>query len=445
MIKKIRQIYDSESFDIFKSFNKQGYSLILIANMIARLSTTGFPFLIAFFMSSYEVGAIKVFLSYISFFAIFAGLGIDAGIVRYCSAKRSPKERDRLFDDLFIIGIIFSLIVAVIMAIIAWMRLISVDSSINNMLLLGSISLPFIVTSLYSSVYLQAQRRFKTYAKLNVSLNVLSLPIFLILTILFQLKGFVIGHIISNILISIIMLKVAHRDPIKDVFKPIFARIRRIKDSMKFSLYSLFANAVGQLNYVLDIIMMSMLAVSVPDIGYYSIAQILIFGLRQFIMAANQISVPLLSKKFSEGPKIAREHYMKHKKFITMVSLIVFFAGLIFIPFAIKLLFGEKYLPAIPVFIILLAGLYFWSQYSIIGITLLAFGRSDINLYISSATLFVNIMLNYVLIRSFGTTGAATSMLATYIFVSIVSSYVFYKTDVFNEMSGKMQKPGRSG
>ena len=88
------------------------------------------------------------------------------------------------------------------------------------------------------------------------------------------------------------------------------------------------------------------------------------------------------------------------------------------------LLFGNNYIQSIPIFNVLLIGLFFWSIGSVNAMTLLCRGRPDLNFYTVLIEGIINIALNIIFIMHMGVIGAAVATAITYFIRFIINSYL---------------------
>lgn len=177
--------------------------------------------------------------------------------------------------------------------------------------------------------------------------------------------------------------------------------------------------SVAQLGAIIysyiDILMIGVL-LSTVDVGYYRAASNLIFVAASMI-AMSDIFLPLFTQL--EG-KDLENAFRRISRYTSVLSLPIAITGYYFASEIISVIYGKEYLSASMPFSILSFALVPMAYGYIISI-LPAKGKVEYNAYIIIASIFFNLVLNYILILKLGIAGAAIATLLSRIFTLIIA------------------------
>jgi O-antigen/teichoic acid export membrane protein len=163
--------------------------------------------------------------------------------------------------------------------------------------------------------------------------------------------------------------------------------------------------------------------VSQAFIGYYTAAwNIAIF----LILFANSISTTLFPEmsKASENGNIEKVVDLLEKSLsYTGLFLIPGLVGAVLLGDRILLIYGESFTQATPVLVILIGAALFQSYQDQLKTTLNALDRPDLSFWLNMLFIVVNVVMNVVLIYTFGWVGAAVAT-ALSVVVSLLAAYI---------------------
>lgn len=255
---------------------------------------------------------------------------------------------------------------------------------------------------------LLAQQKYLAYTITNICGNITRLALLAIFSANFALPIFIGANLLAIIIGSSL-------NKILPVFK-----INNFKEIWRFSRFAGGSLAISSLAAKLDIPIIFALGGAVTA-GIYSSAQKLTSVFSQLAVSLEAVFSP----KFSSGEKTLKEY-------LILVSLVVF-GILVFIPFSdfvINLVFGEKYLAAIPVFKLLLLGLIFFFLAGPFN-TFLVYHKGKTNYQFINSILgsVVMISLYFLLVPGFGANGAAISFIVAMFLqmVLVMGEYLWLK------------------
>lgn len=175
--------------------------------------------------------------------------------------------------------------------------------------------------------------------------------------------------------------------------------------------------------------------------GYY-VAAITIVNMATFIFTAIIDSTqPDLIDKNSKDKKLFDEGMTRLYSVVIYLALLMCIVVDILAPFIIKIMYGADYLPSIS----LLRIVVWYGLFSFIGIArnvyIIAKNKQKYIWIISVLGAIFSILINYVLINSFGATGAALGAILVQIFVNVILGFVIKPIRKNNALMFKALNP----
>jgi O-antigen/teichoic acid export membrane protein len=194
------------------------------------------------------------------------------------------------------------------------------------------------------------------------------------------------------------------------------------KDAFRYGTKVNLGNIIGFLHYRIDIFLINIFLNPI-NVGFYSIATALSEKIWLVSQSAGTVLFPKVSSETDEKrlknftPLICRNVLL----ITTIGAILLFVLG----HWVIILLYSEKYIDSVLPFKILLIGMITMSGWRILSNDLYGRGRPELNIYISLASVVLNIILNIFWIPNFGIAGAAwaTSISYTFAFILIMITY----------------------
>lgn len=405
-----------------------GFLHLLSSNILLQFAGFGGQVFLTRFLSAEDIGRIRVLQSFLGIILIIATLGINTAILRYCSENIEQEKKQKLFNVGIKINLIISIVVVTMVYILSEFKVFSEESTINTAMQVYIFQLPFLVISGVVINYLQAQKKIKTISKIQSLSKILVILVSSIFACIFGFMGYVVGIMVSNACTFALIVPLI-KDELKK-FRSSQITKSEVRQLLNIGRFAFLANLLSQFVLSLNIIMANYLIGDKEQIGYYSIAQLIITTLMMIPFTLNQIMVPYLSEQSNNIDKLIGilKVYQKRMRIITTV---VAFLAYFTIPILIPIVFGKQYNESIVDFKILLLGLIFWSLYSPKGVTLLSIGRIDLNFYTSLWSFGTNIILNFIMIKQYGMTGAAIANSVTYFITYFINNF-YYKKYIIN-------------
>ncbi|WP_394554611.1 oligosaccharide flippase family protein [Priestia aryabhattai] len=394
--------------------NKAGFMHLLSANLLIQITGFGGQIFLTRILSVEDIGTIKVYQSTLNILMIIASLGLNTAVLKLCSENLAQKERINIFN----ITLIFTLICSAIIVII------SIIFYSDNLLKVYILLIPTLSITNLVVIYLQSQQKIKTISYIQ-SLSKIIIIIFSTLgAYLLGFHGYIYSLVLLNIVTFLFIVPFV-RTELKFLNVTKFYR-RQVKRVYSISIFAFGANLLGVLLINLNILIANFLSVNTKEIGFYSVAQLIVSTMMMIPSSLGQIMVPKLSEVSNDRNKITSYLRTYNIRNVYLAIFVVILAASLG-PLLIPLFFGSTYSHSVPTFEILLIGFLFWSYYSPKGMTLLSIGRSDINFYVSLISLICNIIFNFVFIKSFGMVGAAVASTLTNFLTIFINNYFFNK------------------
>ncbi|MFF2588519.1 oligosaccharide flippase family protein [Peribacillus butanolivorans] len=406
--------------DFFQQANKIGFLHLLSANILIQITGFGGQIFLTRILSVEDIGTIKVLQTYLSIFVIIASFGLNTSVLKMCSEDISREEQKSIFSVSFFITIVTSLI---LISIVIMLQKFSIFK-VNNYFSVYMFLIPIFSLTNLLIVYLQSQRKIKTISLIQSFSRIFIIIISTFIAFWFGLKGYINSLVILN-LFSFLLILLFIRKEIQFQYL-INITISKLKKIFNIAIFALGSNLLGTLLLNVNIIIATILSINSKEIGYYSIAQLIISTLMIIPSTLGQVMIPRISRISHDidGVKEILKNYQNKNGILAL--LVSLFLGIL-APLIIPLVFGENYSNSVLYLEILLIGFVFWSIYSPIGNTLLSVGRSDINFYMNSISIVINIILNYFFISKLGMLGAAIANTITYFLTIFIYKFLFKK------------------
>ncbi len=290
-----------------------------------------------------------------------------------------------------------------------------------HLVVIAMLTIPFSVLHNNFQLLFKASSDFKRFNIMELAQPATFLILFVILAVVFSdrmVDSAVVAYLVSCAFAGLLALLLARQ--IASFGLRWSGELAR--SAVRFGVQGYLASLLHFLNLRFDLLLVN-LFLAPAFVGYYSIS----------VMIAEKIwYVPdVLSVVLH--PRVAHGSDMDANRDTTMISrqtlLIITFCCLIILltgRFAIRLLFSERFLPAVTPLFVLLPGVISASLSRIITSDLLARGHPRVALWAGLASLVTNIGLNLVLIPMFGVNGAALATTVSYSMnaIVVVSAFV---------------------
>ena len=375
-------------------------------------------------------GKIAFAASVISYFSIFAQLGIPTYGVRVCAKARDNKEKlSKIVQELFIINSIITVLVYLVLIVL--IQIIPKFEQYKALLLINSLVL---MLNLFGMEFLY--RAVEQYSYITIRSLVFKI-IALILTFSFihQSSDYIIYAIItvfaiagSNLVNLFNARKFINMKPLGEY---------NLKQHIK-PLFTFFAlTAVVSIYTNLDIVMLGFMKGD-TEVGFYSAAVKIKYLLATLVSSLGIVLLPRMSYYVEKNMKNEfQSMVLSGINFVLLSSIPLAIYFLIYSEQCIQLLAGSSYLDAVPAMMVIIPSIVFIGLSNILGMQVLVpTNREKITLISVIIGAIVNVALNIIFIPKMGATGAAVGTLVAEISVLVVQAY--YLRGFLLEVTGKI-------
>ena len=381
-----------------------------IYNMLLTVANLLFPVITYTYASRIlmpeGIGKTTFAASVVSYFSMFAHLGIPTYGIRACAQKKDDKkELSKTVKELLSINILMAVISISALAIITVLsgRLFE----IKGLILIYAIGL---VASVFELSWLfSALEKYEYITKRSLILKALSVAlIFLLINDSSDIPiyaGIAVGTAVMTSLVNFIYsrkfvdLKIKAECNLKQHIKPIVI----------FFLMS----AATTIYLNLDTVMLGFMT-SDAEVGIYSAATKIKGVLTGVVTALGAVMLPRMSMLIAQNNrKSFLEYATKAMNYVWVISVPIVIYFSIYAGDCISLLSGELFRAATPAMKVIMPTVLLIGITNILGIQMLVpLGKEKVVLYSEIAGAITDIVLNYIFIPIYGAVGAALGTLA---------------------------------
>ena len=392
--------------------------LNFVMNAILTMSSFIFPLItfpyVSRILSPDGIGKVTFATSVISYFAMFAQLGIPTYGIRACAKVRDDKEKlSKTVQEIFFINVFMSIFAYIALFLcIAFIPRLQQDKTlfliVSATILFNAIGIEWLYKALEEYKYIALRSIFFKF-----------IALILMFVLIHQKSDYVIYGAISIFAASASNI-LNFYNASKLITLKRFKNLNFKKHLKAVAIF--FAMSCATTVYThLDVVMLGFMKTD-ADVGYYNAAVKVKTILVSIVTSLGVVLLPRASYYVEKGLK--EEFYRITKKaihfvFIISVPLIVYF--IIFAKEGILLLCGDEFGPAVLPMQIIMPTLLLIGLTNIMGIQILVpVGKEKIVLYSEIAGAIVDIVINALLIPSLGAAGAAIGTLVAELVVWIV-------------------------
>ncbi|MBD8490475.1 flippase [Echinicola sp. CAU 1574] len=363
-------------------------------------------------------GTIAALAVYPSIFMTIGSLGIRQSTAYYVGQKiYDEKKIQSSIIQLWWLSTIFCLISSYLL-----IKYFSKSSENNFLVLLAIAPIPFNLLTTYISGLFLGKNEIVKFNKVNWLPKFITMlaTILFVIALKMSIDGAMMSAIIGPLVMSVVLLKTADFKGVK-----LFDFDWKILKSM-LSLGSVYAIAllVINLNYKIDVVILDKMS-SDFETGIYSKGQSLVEYLWHIPMLLSTI-IFARSATAKDGKKFS----LKVAQLLRVSCLIIGLASIILVLNAstiINLLYGKSFAPSAEVLVILIPGVLLLTIFKVLNMDLAGKGKPWISLKAMVPALIINVILNILLIPTYGAKGAAFASTVSYTFAAILFLFIYSK------------------
>lgn len=353
---------------------------------------------------------------------LFFNFGIGTAAVYHVGRNITPLEV--IFNTTLIASLGLSIISSLVGLVVAasFSHIFFADVPIH-LLYISLASLPFLLMNLLLISIFQGKQDFGVYNS-NVLINQLLILLFSVTLVVcfdFGVLGAVWSAVLGAALTVGYTLYCLFN---KYKLKLNFSRFSReyFKQSLNYGIKAYISNLISFGNYRANVFMLAYFT-NVYIVGLYTIA---IAVAEKMWFISQTISTVLFPKIAAMNEDEARNELTSAicrgvLAISALGGIVVYFLS----DLVILILVGSKFIEAASAIRILLPGIIALSSERILSNDLAGRGKPEYNTYVSTFTIILNLLLNYVMIPSWGLSGAAFATSITYTVTFLIKSAIF--------------------
>lgn len=409
----LKKLIDKGLFHIFGSSVLNKIILFLNNAIIVRV------------ISQADYGAYSYANNIVSIILLFNGLGVTSGILQYCSSNLDDSKKRSLEKFSYRLGIVVNFILSCVICFVSLIIELPIPHS-NQLLLLLSLmpicSFTFEMITIVLRTKLE-NKRYSYLATINTIVTLLS-TIGGGLTV--GISGIIILRYIGIFIPILLGLKWLKGD-IKESLKAKNIDKTLKNDFMKFSIVSVCNNALSQILYLIDIFLIGLLIKDSSLVATYKTATLIPFTLNFIPISLMTFVYPYFVRNKNNNKWFKKNTFLIVGG-LAILNFLISISLMIFAPFIIRLLFGEKYLGAVQPFRILAFGYFVAGTFRIpLGNILVILKKLKFSLFVTVGIGIINVILDYIMISRYGIMGASVTVVTIYILSSLMSGgYILY-------------------
>lgn len=400
--------------------------ITLIASIIGMILGFVLSIILGRYFGAKNLGIYNMVSIIYSFAVIFSGIGISSSIIKFAAETKNDRGK---FNIIVSSGIITSLFLGIGFSVLFYFTSdifegIFKMQGLSGLLKILSPVFPFSLISLVLFGMLNGIREMKKsgIAAIVQSVSMIVVSLFLLYRG-FGISGLVIGTVLSSVVSCIYLIWIT-----RHYFElELKGYVQTTKKMLLFGTQIFGANLLNAINYQADMIIVGYF-LTATDLGYYGVAVALSKFFWILPQAIQKITYPATSE------------YLKMKNYTALQIMIdksMKYTACILSPIALGIgFFGEKIITglyrmdfnfSVLPLLILVIGTVIYGVIISIGSTITGAGRPDLGLKAIIISTTSNIVLNVLLIPSFGIIGAAIATTVTYVAYSLVTIYIIIK------------------
>lgn len=400
--------------------NRSG-SYVLFSTMAARVLSFLGSWIALQLIEAKELGVILFAYGIVQFIIPIGGFGLHQSLIRYGALLKSEDEKQQLFSYVLKKGIVASIAIILVLVGIGYF----IPFQFNKTYVYFSIlSLSILTVFILEIIKIQfrLQHKNRLYAITEFWYNIILTGLIFGLSYLFQGMGYIIALIVSPVLTALFFIKKLNvKLHIKNNLK-----ITNLS-FWKYGFFGGLSSVVTQLLILIDIILIGYLIddpVAVTNYRYISIIPFSLLFLPRVFITTDFVT---FTEKIHQKDYINR--YIKnYMLFFGVVSILLLLFSYFFAE-QILYIFGVEYMDYADSFLILIMGIVgIYIFRGLFGNLLSSIGKIELNYYIISIAIVINIISNYYLIPLYGIKGAAITSAILMWFTGILSwlSFLYF-------------------
>lgn len=369
-------------------------------------------------ISNEELGVVLFSYNIIVFLIPISGFGLNQGLLRYGALFKEKEEKNSLFLYVLKKGLLASGVLIVLIIISSFFISFKFENTQLYVITLSFIILPGFLFEIIR-VQFRLQHNNKSYAYTELTHSITLLVSVFLLSYFFQEIGYTIALLLTPLISSFLFIKKLNID--------FTSKIRLSITNFSFWKYGFFAslsNVLTQLLFAVDILLIGHLLEDTEMVTNYRYISLIPFSLLFLPRVFISTDFVAFTEKIYDKKYIF--NYIKsYMLFFLITSCFMLLTSYIFAEQILTIL-EPNFTQFVDTFLILMIGITgIYIIRGLFGNLLSSIGKANVNYYIASISLIINITSNYYLIPKYGIKGAAITTAILMWFSSILSLICF--------------------
>lgn len=395
------------------SSGKQALTKNILSLSVVQIANNVLPLLsvpvISRIIGPDKFGAINFAASFVGYFVLLIGYGFDLSATRRIAADPNNQElRNRVFSEVFYIQAALLLLSAFLFTGL----LLSVPQfKLESLLMIFSFLI--CISALFTQNWLfLAMQDMPKVAFFNL-LTKLLFTVF-ILVFIKQKSDYVLQPLIIGVIqigVSLVSFFWAYRK-----YRLRFVRVRMMEALLVlWTERTIFFSLVVVSMYTSTNVFILGLYQSPTQVGYYTAGQRLIIIIQSILTnPLSQALYPYIGRAFGESREAGIRMVQKILPIVALLTGAAVLAIMLFGPLMLKLFYGEKFLPAVPVLQILMFLPLIIAFSNLMGIQIMLNLKMDkIFFRVTACGAVLSVGLNLLMIRHWGYVGTSVNWIVT--------------------------------
>ncbi len=407
--------------DFVKSTRK-GLFHIVGANVLQNIIAFSVSFFLVRVLTKDEFGQFSYAKNIINMLFIIGGLGIESGIMQFCTRADVSSKRASFFRFGIKIEILFGLVLGFGILVLTHFIDLSVVGSTRILRIMAFMPLCFHMFQA-GMQYLRSLLWNRAFAYANVINSAMMLIFALTGAWLFSVDGVALFGYFPFIVSATIILVIIRKELRIDPGAVVVGKDEK-KTFLNYSAIAMLTNSVSQVLYMVDTFLVGLLITSADSVATYKVATVIPFALSFIPKSMITFVFPYLVRKQDSS---LRQLLNKLQLYLGVLNLAIFAFLVAFAPYIITILFGKQYIDAVPPFRVLSFGYLISGTFRIpFGNTIASQLKIKFNLIVGIATTVLHVLLDIWLIKTMGIIGASIATVSAISFSTILSGYFLY-------------------
>lgn len=398
---------------------RTGFFSVFFSNVLCKVLTFIGGMVIVRLLSKSDYGEYTYVMNCYGMLVLLNDLGCCGAAVQFCSENHADAKR---FHGFFIYGLTrgmaFSGLTALLLLVSPWFYPFKEAEAAR---LAQSLCLmPFLSTaSAFLLENLRLHLKYTLYGAVNLFQTVTHYLVILPMTHWIGVRGAVFSNYVITLLVLLFTLALSRGK--LDLSRESGAlTVQDRRDFLRLAFASQLNNGVAQALVMLDVFFIGIFILDNEVISSYKIASTIPSALAFIPRAVVTYVGPHFARNNRDLPWV-RSHYAKLTLASAGVSLLITLGGIAVSPWMIPLVFGRQYEDAVPCFIVLMIGYFFYATFQCPTQNIIYTQRKvRINIIVTFLSGAANCVLDPLLIFYFGSIGAACATTAVHIIASIL-------------------------